>query len=448
MSYLQHSLSRVTTVTSHSIYKSLIKPHGEKTAGPGCGGEGAGNTKEHGKIEATTDEDAGDAGDGGAQRVPSGLGDPLSAADTGMSSHGGRSGGEHDAGDAMVFGGASPRDTTEPLADDKDEGDKLLHVVCTGSGSQIAPDSMEREEGGGMEGVHMAHGREVGDDDEEVDADANLEHNMDVDSEDGLGKEASCHGRSGGSNSNVINLIKQSGEIGEKSHSEGRTLPSAKPTQMDHALHDGSEGRCSPKREAGEEKEECGCNEGERNCVHGCTIHLATDALNETEEEALRHMSIERNNMKTLTSMKNEAIGEQLLFTVHDFNVLMNENEWLNDNIVNFYMKMILHDNNCRTFHKECGNLFDKSNVCSTRTIPVTAAYNSYFLTKLLGKNMEYKYDKVARWFQDVIIADTELILAPYHDTKKKHWTLVVADRRRNVIEYYDSMDTNMKLAE
>ncbi|GBG62230.1 hypothetical protein CBR_g29838 [Chara braunii] len=183
---------------------------GEKTAGPGCGGEEAGNTKEQGEKEATTDEDAGDAGDGGAQRVPSGLGDPFSAANTGMSSHGGRSGGKHDAGDALVFGGASPRDTTEPFADNRDEGDKLLHMVCTSSGSQIAPDLMEREEGGGMEGVRMTHGREVENDDEEVDKDANLEHNMDVDSEDGLGKEASCRGRSGGSSSNVINLIEQS----------------------------------------------------------------------------------------------------------------------------------------------------------------------------------------------------------------------------------------------
>ncbi|GBG86016.1 hypothetical protein CBR_g40830 [Chara braunii] len=127
-----------------------------------------------------------------------------------MSSHGGRSGGEHDAGDALVFGGASPRDTTKPLADNRDEGDKLLHMVCTGSGSQIAPDSMEREEGGGMEGVRMTHGREAGNDDEEADGDANLEHNMDVDNEDGLGKEASCRGRSGSSSSNVINLIEQS----------------------------------------------------------------------------------------------------------------------------------------------------------------------------------------------------------------------------------------------
>ncbi|GBG70389.1 hypothetical protein CBR_g6517 [Chara braunii] len=163
----------------------------EKTAGPGCGGEGAGNTKEQGEKKATTDEDAGDVGDRGAQRVPSGVGDTLSAADIGMSLHGGQGGGEHDVGDALVFGGANPRDTTEPLADDRDEGDKLVHVVCTSSGSQIAPDSMEREEGGGMEGVRMTHGREVGDDDKEGDADANLEHDMDVDSGDGLGKEAS-----------------------------------------------------------------------------------------------------------------------------------------------------------------------------------------------------------------------------------------------------------------
>ncbi|GBG66687.1 hypothetical protein CBR_g68671 [Chara braunii] len=134
---------------------------GEKTAGPGCGGEEAGNTKERGEKKATTDKDARDAGDGGARRVPSGLGDPLSATNTGMSSHGGRSGGQHDAGDALVFRGASPRDTTKPLADNRDEGDKLLHMVCTDSGSQIAPDSMEREEGGGMEGVCMTHGREA-----------------------------------------------------------------------------------------------------------------------------------------------------------------------------------------------------------------------------------------------------------------------------------------------
>ncbi|GBG73701.1 hypothetical protein CBR_g17042 [Chara braunii] len=220
--------------------------------------------RNRGEKKTTTDEDAGDAGDGGAQRVRSGLGDPLSAANTGMSSHGGWSGWEHDAGDALVFGGASPRDTTEPLTDNRDEGDKLMHMVCTGSGSQIAPDSMEREEGGGMEGVPMTHGRDAGNDDEEADGDANLEHNMDVDSEDGLGKEASCCGRSGGSSSHVINLIEQSGENGGKSHNEGRSLSSAEPTKMDHALHDGAEGRCSPKRETREEKEECGVRRSKR----------------------------------------------------------------------------------------------------------------------------------------------------------------------------------------
>ncbi|GBG83459.1 hypothetical protein CBR_g37171 [Chara braunii] len=180
----------------HFLDTKFTETEVEKAAGPACGGEGAENTKEQGEKEATTNEDAGDAGDGGAQRVPSGLGDPLSAGDRGMSSHGGRSGGDHDAEGALVFGETSPPDTTEPLTDNRDEGDKLLHMVCTRSGSQIAPDSMEREDGGGIEGVCMATSREVGDDDEEADADANLEQNMDVDKEDGLGKEASCRGRS------------------------------------------------------------------------------------------------------------------------------------------------------------------------------------------------------------------------------------------------------------
>ncbi|GBG70725.1 hypothetical protein CBR_g8024 [Chara braunii] len=301
------------------------------------------------------------------------------------------------------------------------------HMECTGSGSQIATDTMEMEDGGGPDGVCTTAGNEGGHDVSKAEALAMIEQVMGMDEEDGMGKEASCRDESDDKGNHVIDLIEQSGEQGEMSNSEGKTLPSPQPEQMERAFHN--------------------CYGGEHNCVHGWTIHLAMDVVYETEEEALRHMSIELNNMKTLATTTNEATGERLLFIVHDFSVLMHENEWLNDNIVNFYMKLILHDNNCIKFHRECDTSFDKSNACGASTVPVTAAYSSYFFAKLLGKNMEYSYERVARWFRDVIIADTELILAPYHDIKRKHWTLLVADRRRHVIEYYDSMDTNIEFA-
>lgn len=95
------------------------------------------------------------------------------------------------------------------------------------------------------------------------------------------------------------------------------------------------------------------------------------------------------------------------------------DNQWLNDEVVNFYMSLLVE----RT--KQNGNL------------PKLYAFNTFFFTKLATGG----HAAVRRWTRKVDLFAYDVILVPLHSSM--HWCLATVDFRKKLIAYYDSLGSN-----
>ncbi|NXH09749.1 SENP1 protease, partial [Bucco capensis] len=113
---------------------------------------------------------------------------------------------------------------------------------------------------------------------------------------------------------------------------------------------------------------------------------------------------------------QDEVLSEafRLTITRKDIQTLNNLN-WLNDEIINFYMNLLMERS------KERG-------------LPAVHAFNTFFFTKLKTAG----YQAVKRWTKKVDIFSVDLLLVPIH--LGVHWCLAVVDFRKKSITYYDSM--------
>lgn len=90
---------------------------------------------------------------------------------------------------------------------------------------------------------------------------------------------------------------------------------------------------------------------------------------------------------------------------------------WLNDEIINFYMNLI-----CERSQKE-------------NSLRKCYAFTTFFYPKLLKDG----YNSLKRWTRKIDIFSYDLILVPIH--LGLHWTLAAVDFTCNEIRYYDSMN-------
>uniref|UniRef100_A0A674HSY2 SUMO specific peptidase 1 n=1 Tax=Taeniopygia guttata TaxID=59729 RepID=A0A674HSY2_TAEGU len=113
---------------------------------------------------------------------------------------------------------------------------------------------------------------------------------------------------------------------------------------------------------------------------------------------------------------QDEVLSEafRLTITRKDIQTLNNLN-WLNDEIINFYMNLLME----RSKDKD---------------LPTVHAFNTFFFTKLKTAG----YQAVKRWTKKVDIFSVDLLLVPIH--LGVHWCLAVVDFRKKTITYYDSM--------
>ncbi|NWR06762.1 SENP1 protease, partial [Paradoxornis webbianus] len=113
---------------------------------------------------------------------------------------------------------------------------------------------------------------------------------------------------------------------------------------------------------------------------------------------------------------QDEVLSEafRLTITRKDIQTLNNLN-WLNDEIINFYMNLLME----RSKEKD---------------LPTVHAFNTFFFTKLKTAG----YQAVKRWTKKVDIFSVDLLLVPIH--LGVHWCLAVVDFRKKTITYYDSM--------
>ncbi|NXJ02271.1 SENP2 protease, partial [Psophia crepitans] len=104
----------------------------------------------------------------------------------------------------------------------------------------------------------------------------------------------------------------------------------------------------------------------------------------------------------------------KLKVTREDIQTLRNF-RWLNDEIINFYMSLLVERNKKEGY-------------------PAVYAFSTFFYPKLVSGG----YKAVRRWTRGVDLFKQDIILVPIH--LQAHWALVVIDVRKKTIKYFDSM--------
>ncbi|ESP00184.1 hypothetical protein LOTGIDRAFT_201054 [Lottia gigantea] len=123
---------------------------------------------------------------------------------------------------------------------------------------------------------------------------------------------------------------------------------------------------------------------------------------------------------KALQSGPTQAVlseGYKLQILKQDMLTLKGLN-WLNDEVINFYMNMLME-------RGENDNM------------PKVHAFNTFFYPKLMGAG----HSAVRRWTKRVDVLAVDYILIPVH--LGMHWCLAIIDFRNKCIKYYDSMGGN-----
>ncbi|XP_044299081.1 sentrin-specific protease 1 isoform X1 [Varanus komodoensis] len=116
---------------------------------------------------------------------------------------------------------------------------------------------------------------------------------------------------------------------------------------------------------------------------------------------------------------QDEVLSEAFRLTITRKDIqTLNHLNWLNDEIINFYMNMLMERSKQKGF-------------------PTVHAFNTFFFTKLKTA----KYLAVKRWTKKVDIFAVDILLVPIH--LGVHWCLAVIDFRKKTIIYYDSMGGN-----
>uniref|UniRef100_A0A8C9EU86 SUMO specific peptidase 2 n=1 Tax=Pavo cristatus TaxID=9049 RepID=A0A8C9EU86_PAVCR len=103
----------------------------------------------------------------------------------------------------------------------------------------------------------------------------------------------------------------------------------------------------------------------------------------------------------------------KLKLTREDIQTL-NDLHWLNDEVVNFYMNLLMERGKKEQY-------------------PRVYAFSTFFYPRLLSEG----YRAVKRWTRNVNLFKQDIILVPIH--LRSHWTLVVVDLRKKTITYFDS---------
>jgi sentrin-specific protease 1 len=137
------------------------------------------------------------------------------------------------------------------------------------------------------------------------------------------------------------------------------------------------------------------------------------------------------NQIDSVLSQETNPIDEVL---VEKFNIQILRKDiqslrglnWLNDEIINFYMNLICERNSTIN-----------SNNKNEILLPSVYAFSTFFYLKLLKDG----FSSIKRWTRKINIFDYDLIIIPIH--LGAHWTLSIIDMNCKEIRYYDSMNGN-----
>lgn len=92
---------------------------------------------------------------------------------------------------------------------------------------------------------------------------------------------------------------------------------------------------------------------------------------------------------------------------------------WLNDEIINFYMNLLI----------------ERSELRASEGYPKVYAFNTFFTQKLLTSG----HSGVRRWTKKVDLFAYDIIPVPVH-VSNIHWCMAIINMKEKTIKYYDSM--------
>lgn len=107
-----------------------------------------------------------------------------------------------------------------------------------------------------------------------------------------------------------------------------------------------------------------------------------------------------------------------IIITGRDIKTLQAET-WINDNIINFYMKLIV----------------ERKSILQDIGLPSVYAFDTQFMNVLNARG----HSGLARWTRNVDLFATEIVLVPVH-RNGNHWGLYIMDMCKHTITYYDSL--------
>ncbi|XP_037076518.1 sentrin-specific protease 1-like isoform X2 [Pollicipes pollicipes] len=144
----------------------------------------------------------------------------------------------------------------------------------------------------------------------------------------------------------------------------------------------------------------------------------------EEEEEVLPELTAEMESTISAalrpsppTELLAEAFNQRI--TRHDLQTLKGLN-WLNDEVINFYMNMIM----------------ERSKTDNSK-LPKVYCFNTFFYGKIVSQG----HSSVKRWTRKVDVFAYDLLLIPVH--LGMHWCLACVDQRKKTVRYFDSMSGN-----
>ena len=108
--------------------------------------------------------------------------------------------------------------------------------------------------------------------------------------------------------------------------------------------------------------------------------------------------------------------AHKIQITVKDIDTLSGLN-WLNDEIINFYMQMIV---------ERAGR--------NAGQFPSVYAFTTFFYPRLMEKG----FTSVKRWTKKVDVFSYDILIIPVH--LGMHWCLAAINMKGKIITYYDSM--------
>jgi sentrin-specific protease 1 len=136
---------------------------------------------------------------------------------------------------------------------------------------------------------------------------------------------------------------------------------------------------------------------------------------------SLSQSEIERVSKEMSTGKDDDILAEKfdICITRADFK-LLSDGEWLNDEVVNFYIQMLLERNQLRQHRK-------------------VYIFNTHFYPLVQPKG-KYDYNRVRRWTlkQKIDVFSLDKVLVPIH--LGNHWCLAVINFIDKRFEYYDSL--------